>query len=165
MDAQLEKLAKDLSPYLSSYFLSLRSGWETGTWTPSWGGSTTNGTISYSANEQVGSYIRIGTLVIAFVHFLRANVVTVAPTGNLLVRGLPYTSENTTNKNGTGFLSRYDNINLNAGTIDLAPIVSANSNSILFVESYDNAAGVIVQGAAITNQSRIVGTVIYTITA
>jgi hypothetical protein len=66
-----------------------------GTWTPTLVGSTIAGTFTYNA-VTAGSYTRIGNMV-----FLRGRititVVTVAPTGNLSVRGLPFTAATITN--------------------------------------------------------------------
>lgn len=62
----------------------------TGTWVPTLVGSTIAGTFTYNA-ATAGTWTRIDNLV-----WLRGRVVltavTVAPTGNLSIRGLPFTA-------------------------------------------------------------------------
>lgn len=62
--------------------------YEEGTWTPQWKGSGTAGTFTYS--HQQGAYIKIGQLIY-WMCGLRVTAITVAPTGNLAVIGLPFT--------------------------------------------------------------------------
>lgn len=73
-DLQLEALAKKLYPYLAADFLSLRSGYASGTYTPTYLGATTPGTTTYTT--QSGTYLRIGRLVLVW-----GQVVWTAATG------------------------------------------------------------------------------------
>lgn len=64
----------------------------TGTFTPTFGGSTTNGTITHTAST--GVYQRVG----GWCHFslrITISTIAVAPTGDLVINGLPFTSGNT----------------------------------------------------------------------
>jgi hypothetical protein len=64
----------------------------TGTWTPSWGGSTGDGTVTYGT--RTGRYIRIGNTV--WISFrINISAIPAAPTGDILVKGLPFAIGNT----------------------------------------------------------------------
>lgn len=134
-----------------------REFYATGTFTPVLGGSTTDGTISYSV--QSGHYVRVGALIHAFVR-IDVNTVSVAPTGNLRLGNLPFTSANVTDVYGYGMMN-YENLNLSAGCIDVACRVTPNDTAAMFLESFDNAGGAALQGSAITNGTRIIGLIIY----
>lgn len=75
---------------LASTTLSLGIAYETGTWTPTIQGTTTNGTATYT--NQQGAYTRIGDL--CFVT-LWLNWSGGTGTGNLRVAGLPFTANAT----------------------------------------------------------------------
>jgi hypothetical protein len=79
-----DQLARELFPLMARFFI------ETGTWTPTLIGLTTAGTLTYGGTT-FGNYTRIGDRV-----FINGRVsvtgVTVAPTGNLAIQGLPFTS-------------------------------------------------------------------------
>lgn len=63
---------------------------ETGTWTPAFTASTTNPTVTYSANRY-GTYIKIGHAV--FFHGrIILTALTSAGSGNLRISGLPFTA-------------------------------------------------------------------------
>ena len=66
--------------------------YEEGTWTPSWGSSGTNPTVSYSA--QIGKYTKVGNTVFAW-GIISGNP-TGAGTGSIFLNGLPF------NPNATG---------------------------------------------------------------
>lgn len=84
-DLHLEALARKLYPYLAADFLSLRSGYESGVFVPTYTGLTTAGVTTYTT--QVGAYTRIGNVVVA-----QAYLVWTAATGTGFVRlgGLPF---------------------------------------------------------------------------
>jgi len=75
---------------LTSTTLSLGIAYETGTWTPTIQGTTTNGTATYT--NQQGTYTRIGDL--CFVT-LWLNWSGGTGTGNLRIAGLPFTVDAT----------------------------------------------------------------------
>ena len=68
----------------------LLADYEEGTFTPTYGGSTTDPTIIYSA--QNGRYVKVGSLVQATVEIETSAVV--GGLGNLLVKGLPFAALN-----------------------------------------------------------------------
>lgn len=101
--------------------------YEEGTWTPTLYGATTAGTMSYT--ERSGVYVRIGKLV--HVEFLLIGTITSAPSGNVIVSGLPFVSE--TAPNGRTLPST-------KGAINRAPhdtyiYVSNNTSNILFART------------------------------
>jgi len=61
--------------------------YEEGTWTPTWGGTTSDGSVTY--NVQNGYYTKVGRLVT-----LRGTIgitaISTSPSGYLLVKGLPF---------------------------------------------------------------------------
>jgi|694.fasta_scaffold01249_8 hypothetical protein len=72
--------------------------YEEGTWTPTYLGSTSNPTVSYS--EQLGSYIKIGRLVVCFVKIVKSSAS--GGSGSLMLGGLPFTASSP----GYGMASR-----------------------------------------------------------
>ncbi len=86
---EIERLRGRLD-YLEALESLLPAG--SGTWTPTFKGSGTAGTFTYT--QQVGNYIKIGKLV-----YIQGRVaisaIAVAPTGNMTIEGLPFTSEAT----------------------------------------------------------------------
>lgn len=73
----------------------------TGTWTPTLLGDSAAGTQTY--NTQVGRYVRIGSLVVA--RFYVRLFTIGSPTGNTLIGGLPFTSQNNSNDFSGGIIS------------------------------------------------------------
>lgn len=65
--------------------------YEEGTWTPEFGGTTGDGSMTYS--NQVGYYTKIGNLVTVNCR-LTSLTVTTSPTGSMVIRGLPFTVAN-----------------------------------------------------------------------
>jgi hypothetical protein len=65
--------------------------YEEGTWTPTWRGSTTNPTVTYTV--RVGVYVKIGQLVYVSGRLITATL-TSAGEGTLGISGLPFTVEN-----------------------------------------------------------------------
>lgn len=73
----------------------------TGTFTPTLVGSTIAGTFTYDATNTAGTYTRIGNRVL-FSGRVRITAIAVAPTGDLRITGLPFTST-TTGFNTAGY--------------------------------------------------------------
>lgn len=65
----------------------LLNWYEEGTWTPTWGGTVSNPTATYST--QTGKYTRIGNRVTCFCEIATATVS--GGSGNLRILGLPFT--------------------------------------------------------------------------
>lgn len=66
--------------------------YEEGAWTPVLSGTTGAGTISY--NSQIGRYTKVGDMVNVAMR-MHINTVSVSPTGNSMITGLPFTSSAT----------------------------------------------------------------------
>lgn len=132
---------------------------EEGTWTPTFGGSTTNGTITYDV--QLGRYTRIGTLCIARFRINTATV-TATPTGNLQIKGLPFTAATVAVAVGPSYPSDYSNINLTAGYTQLGLRVDSAAATATFVQSGDNIGAAFVAGGSMTGADvEVVGMLIY----
>lgn len=130
-----------------------------GTWTPAFGGTAGNGTISYT--RQVGSYLRVGTLVIAWCNSLLVDTVTAAPSGNLVLLGLPFTARTLTNATFAGTIGQYNALNLTAGCIDLTLRVSEQNAYADFIENFDNAGASALPGSALASGAFLTATLIY----
>lgn len=126
-----------------------RLRYTTGTWTPSFTGTGTAGTFTYVA--QTGYYTRVGRL--AFYHaYVAISAITVAPTGNVRISGLPFTCENSSSSNyaSTAFGFIY-NFNFTAGALGLTGYPLPNTTQIYLEEFYDNAASNAIPAANFTN--------------
>lgn len=88
------------------------SAYSTGTFTPTITGSSSNPTVTYVANGQVGTYTKIGSKV--FTSFYVAISLTIGGSGDLRISGLPFTSLSTTNSDSSGPLI--------AGSVNLTSI-------------------------------------------
>lgn len=71
-----------------------------GTWTPELAGSTVAGTFTYAATTG-GNYTRMGSTVF-FSGRITISTVSVAPTGNLRITGLPFTATTVTSGTAGG---------------------------------------------------------------
>ncbi len=72
-------------------FVNSRLPYITGTFTPTLEGSTTNGTFTYSNTS--GNYVKLGNLV--YIRLRIGAKCTSAPSGTVIIRGLPFISTNT----------------------------------------------------------------------
>jgi hypothetical protein len=131
----------------------------TGTWTPSFGGTTTNGTVNYSG-DRIGTYIRIGSWVIASCNRLIVSTVPVAPTGNLIVLGLPFTARALTGSSWLTAAGQYT-LDLTAGCIDLSLRVIEQNAYADFVQSFDNASATTLPGSALVAGSAMISVIMY----
>jgi hypothetical protein len=122
--------------------------YEEGTWTPTYGGSTTDGSMTYTS--QVGYYTKIGNLVTVNGRVL-AGTVTTSPTGAMLIKGLPFTAASDTN-NYSGINIAFSNSWANAplgghtnpgATFINLKLEDANGNLVSDVSSIANSDDVI----------------------
>jgi len=81
--------------------------YEEGTFTPSWGGGTTDPSGVYSTLTS-GSYTKVGRLVTVLI-LIRGGATTSAGSGSLLIRGLPFASATTTGAERGSFNINYSN--------------------------------------------------------
>lgn len=121
----------------------------TGTFVPTFAGSTIAGTFTYLAAGQKGFYTRIGNQVLIHA-YIQISAIGVAPTGNMRIGGLPFASANV----GLDFsitLGFVSNINMSANIIQLTAIALLNTAQIGLFEVFDNAATTAFPAANFTN--------------
>lgn len=111
--------------------------YDKGTFTPTYLGSATAGTTTYSI--QVGNWTRIGRMV-----YLQGRVDWTASTGtgNAQIGGLPFTSANTTN--GHVAIPLYT-VNLTFANGSVQGIIAPNVTFFTILSPATNAAGTTVQ--------------------
>lgn len=98
--------------------------YDEGTWTPAWGGSTGDPIVTYTGRN--GYYTRVGNLVT--VQFWLEISATSGGSGDLQLKGLPFTSKNATNVTVAG------SVGFNNSIAKLVtPQIDANSSAMLFV--------------------------------
>lgn len=125
------------------------TGSVSGTWTPTWSGTSTNGTYTYSA-ATYGQYTRTGRKVDISGRIQITNI-SVAPTGNMQIRGLPFTSSATiTGGIDANYLSHF---NYSATAKELTFLINTSTTFIDLYESFDAAAAVAVPAANFTDNA------------
>lgn len=119
----------------------------TGTFTPTLFGSGTAGTFTYDTGNTEGQWTRNGDRIL-FNGRILITATTVAPTGNMSIGGLPFTSgANAANGNILGGAAVTPSlINLVAGYTQVHGVIVGAATSILLYETGDNVARAIVQG-------------------
>ena len=136
--------------------------YEEGTWTATISGSTTAGTVGYDSRR--AEYVKIGRLVTVQVQINTA-VVTTAPTGNLLITGLPFTPTNPGGGGlGTGIYTgsaNMDKIDFPANTTSLCSQVYGGNTNIYIVATGDNVASAIVQANNLATDDNVQVSVTY----
>lgn len=105
-----------------------------GTFTPAFTGSGTAGSFTYSG--QSGRYTRIGNLCFVRI-YLEVSAISVAPTGDLNVTGLPFTSAAALGALAVGYLNSF---NLSANCVQLTAYAESSATLIRLMEVFDNAA-------------------------
>lgn len=132
MGVDFKQWASSLWPFLARLFC------EVSTFTPAFTGSGTAGSFTYSA--QRGNYIKLFNY--CFFHiYLEVSAVSVAPTTDLNITGLPFTSASGANGGLSGCSIGYINsFNLSASKIMLTAYVEAGQTLIRLMEVQDNAA-------------------------
>lgn len=116
------------------------SNYTEGNWTPAVTTDGTAGTPAYSV--QVGSYERIGRLVVA-----RFNITlsgwTGSPTGNVFLSGLPVTSANVANDLGNGHVTAYGVTGLTALQYSIDAQIAANATTAQLFSQGSTGSGAI----------------------
>lgn len=131
--AQLERLRKTDVPGVP------------GTWTPSLVGSTIAGTFTYTV--QAGTYTRLADTLL-FRCRVQISAIAVAPTGNLQINGLPYTSVaiGAAGVSGGGQLAMWQGITLPAGYTQLMARMLSGNTFLNLSRGGSNSAQALVQG-------------------
>src|ERR1700687_4699327 len=84
-----------------------------GTWTPALGGSSSNGTVTYT--QQTGNYILKGNEV-TFWGRVTISAVSASPTGNAQIQGLPFAASNIAGLRPPVRFSRWTQISLTSAS-------------------------------------------------
>lgn len=129
---------------------------ESGTWTPTVEGSTTPGSPSY--NVQVGRYVKVGSLVVAWFNVELTNKSTMS--GAVNIGGLPYTIRSAANFAYAGSISYFSNLASNVVNVG---IHSNNNTKTARLLRSTAAAGTIsnMTDSDLNNNSRFTGMIAY----
>jgi hypothetical protein len=134
----------------------LLADYEEGTWTPIFGGSTSQSGQTYDI--QTGRYIKIGKLVYASFDIRLTALGTI--TGNVQLKGLPYTQVNGFAA-GTGVIQGWSGMTTSYFNL----LLTAGSNSTVADFWGQTGAGTAVSGtlaqANLSNTTRINGSVTF----
>ena len=116
--------------------------YEEGTWTPTVGGNTGQG--STSSGSVAGKYIKIGKLV--FASFSIVNITIASASGHLKIGGFPFNNDGTNDREANGVMRVYG-VNLEALGSNTSPIPAVNNdtNTAFVLQSKDDAAWSVVQ--------------------
>lgn len=128
------------------------SAYSTGTWTPTFTGSGSNPTVTYS--QQQGFYEVVGSRCIAL-----SNIVLTAysgGTGDLQISGYPFTSSSTANSDSAGECV-LSNITFQASVLWYNAAITTNSSVSVFIGSLNNASYVtnVVTNLSATSNPRV----------
>lgn len=126
-----------------------------GSWTPRLGGSTAEGTQSYTT--QVGTYVRIGKICVAQFRVIVNGAWDGSSTGNLRLYDLPFTSRNSM-RAAVNF-GYVNNTNLTAATQPQAYVESSTTRCAFYVRSVTGSANWTV--AMIGSSMELSGTITY----
>ena len=121
-----------------------------GTFTPAFKGTTFSGVFNYTA--QGGTYFLYGNMVFVLAQ-LQIDSIGSAPTGNMTIIGLPFTSAAVATAFGAVTFGNISNFNYAAGALQLTGFVSVSNSAIILREAFDNSATVAVPAANFTNAS------------
>lgn len=118
--------------------------------TPTWGGSTTDGTVGHDVQE--GFYWDLNGF--RYINLtLRATTVTSAPTGNLLIKGLPSGSAV---KSAPLVLGGFNGITLPASRVQAVAEINAGTNDIRIFGLASGVDRELVQGSGLAANALIV---------
>ena len=121
----------------------LLNDYEEGTWTPAWGGTTSNPTNTYST--QTGTYTKIGNRVTCWLEI--ATATTSGGSGNLRITGLPFTATGSLSLKtdyAATFLSNFPSGGVASGTtVNLTGTILANEQSYLSLANLQGTSYII----------------------
>jgi hypothetical protein len=126
----------------------LREFYREGTWTPTIAGSSTAGTLTH--DYRIGYYVRTGAQCTVWAA-VRVSTVTVAPTGALVVSGLPFTSKNVTNFSQSVGMGQFLFVTLAASARAISVVIEPNTTAAILAESYNNGSTTGVDASLISN--------------
>lgn len=130
-----------------------------GTWSPTFTGSSTGGTQTYSV--QFGNYVKTGTNVVAT---FELRLSAISATGNLLLTNLPFTSLNANSGSstpGSCMVSFFQGFTLSAGTAQIGLMVRPNATTA-DIYSSGSATGFVSQAiSGVASNAYLTGTCVY----
>lgn len=141
---RVAELEERLAALAASIELPLRA---TGTFTPSFVGTTVAGTFTPVFQE--GWYTRIGRQIF---YLLRVSIsaIGVAPTGNMTIAGLPFVSSASAPP-AAATLALISQLDYPAGALVISARINQSSSALALAYSQDNATGVLYPAASFTN--------------
>lgn len=126
--------------------------YEEGTWTPTFAGSTTAGTQTYS--QQTARYTKIGRLVFVECQMIMT-AKDAATAGDLHVRTLPFATANVGTANFGSLAVGLSKFDLSAGYTQVGLITVINTTSLQLTEMGDNVGGQGLNAAALLADSSL----------
>ena len=108
--------------------------YEEGTFTPTFGGSTTNPTVTYAV--QSGVYTKIGNLVTATV--VVGTSANTGGAGSIQIKGLPFAAKNASEYRARDMINTF-NLDVDTNCIGVGVEGVQNGDYLLLLESRDNA--------------------------
>lgn len=146
LNDNLQDLARNLGDLVAPYVL--REFYEEGTFTPTFAGSTGAGTYTYTA--QRGVYRRVGDAVYWMAQ-VAISAITVAPTGNMWITGLPFTAANIGGGNYPAAIGVLSNVNYEAAWLGITAFIPVSTSRVDLYGVRDNTAAVAYPAASFTN--------------
>lgn len=117
--------------------VNMLDDYEEGTWTPTWYGSTTAGTTTYT--QQQASYTKIGNLI--FFAF-QMTVTNSTGTGNIRIGGFPFNNWNNSTYGAINtYFSGFNLSGYNAGYISSLAILSNNNVAVPYFSTASQING------------------------
>lgn len=143
-DLALQKMARRLRDPLRGWgFVALDSG----TWTPVLQGSGIAGTFTYDATNTGGEYTRLGNRVL-FQGRVRITAITVNPTLNLTITGLPITAGSPSfGRAGDGAFGSWQGFTLPAGYTQVGLLIVGGTTACTIQRMGSAVAQATMQGA------------------
>jgi hypothetical protein len=133
------------------------STYDEGDWTPTIAGSSVAGTQTYSV--QVGRYIKIGKLVIAWCN-VGLSAKDGATAGNISIKGLPFACANVTNLRSASTIGNWLSTATSLVTVT-GRVQAALSEISLFCQTAAAASSVSMVAADIGNSTSFTATAMY----
>lgn len=122
-------------------------GYAEGNWTPTLTFVTPGDlTVVYAANSQLGTYTKIGRIVIATFNITTSTFTHTTASGNCLITGLPFTSASATGRTFGGSLVSWQGIT-KAGFTQIEPRMGANQTQIALIAMASGVSAATVAAA------------------
>lgn len=142
----------------SSTTSNILNDYEEGTWTPTLEATSSNPTVTYTA--QNGTYVRIGRLV--FASFYLATSAKSGGSGSLKVAGLPFTVASGNANYSGGMLGAQSSISINSNCTGFSPQVQAGTKYMkIFEQTNTYRAAVFLDIGLWQNASNMYASVVY----